>query len=49
MGNKTTKDLLPPSFSIENPETVTYVSLSPNKKYLAIGYDNKNIKLFDLN
>lgn len=48
MGNKFSGEMLPPSFSIETPDTVTGMFLSPNKKVLAIGYDTKNIRIYDL-
>jgi WD40 repeat protein len=48
MGNKNNKDCTPPCFTIENPDKVTGMYLSPNKNILAIGYGNNNIQLYDM-
>ena len=48
MGNKNIVAVHPPSFSIETPDTVTGIFVSPNKQYVAIGYGNKNIQIYDL-
>jgi tricorn protease-like protein len=48
LGNKFTGELHQPSFSIETPDTVTGMFLTPNQKYVIIGYENKNIRIYDI-
>ena len=40
--------MLKPSFSIDTPDTVTGIFVSPNEQYIAIGYGNKKIRIYDL-
>ena len=48
MGNKNVGEMYPPSFSIETPDTVTGIFLSPNKQFVVIGVNNKNIRIYDV-
>ena len=48
MGNKNNKELYPPSFTVEAPDTVTGVFVSPDKRLLVIGVNNKILRLYDL-
>jgi WD40 repeat protein len=48
MGNQASAILHSPSFAIETPDLVTGFFVSPNKKYLLIGYDQQNIRVYDL-
>jgi len=48
MGNKNNKELHQPSFSIEMPETVNGYYVSPNRKFVLIGYGSQNIRIYDL-
>ena len=48
MGNKNIGEMHPPSFAIETPDTVTGIFLSPNKQFVVIGVNNKNIRIYDI-
>ena len=47
MGNKN-HNIHQPSFSIETPDMVSGFFVSPNKKFVLIGYGSENIRIYDL-